>query len=204
MYFRIIVLITCLVLAMSSCGQDRAIPASTSASLRKCLVDLSDFPPGWSLGFGPDWYSVPGQILPGRARAGVSVDFSHGESSAVARHEILAYKTERRAADEFNRQQPATYFSASRLTPWQTPDGFSYASPVADQFRLACAEIDGHDQVFHLCIAMGQYGAHLSTFATWTSPDYMTYANLEQLLTAIDERMLNCAGMLVTNAPRTR
>lgn len=186
------VVILILMLTLSGCWLDRATPTTSDYSLRPCLVDLSDFPLGWSLPNGPGSFRSPDQILPGRALAGVSASFGHGESNAIARHAVLAYKTERQAAREFNRQQPETYFSASRLTPWETPAGFSYVSPVADQFRLSCAEIDGHAQVFNLCIAMGQYGTHLSTFATWISPDYMTYGDLERILKVIDNRMTNC------------
>ena len=204
--FRIswyIVLLASATLILSGCWLDRATPTTSDYSLRPCLVDLSDFPSGWSIPNGPGPFRSPDQILPGRALAGVSTSFGHGESNAIARHAVLAYKTERQAAREFNRQQPETYFSAGRLTPWETPAGISYVSPVADQFRLSCAEIDGHAQVFNHCIAMGQYGTHLSTFATWVSPDYMTYADLEHILAAIDERMAACSGVLVTNPPAT-
>lgn len=204
MIFRTILSISILVLGGTSCRLSTATPPSTTVPIRECLVDLSPFPSGWSVEFGPDAYDLPGRVLPGRALAGISISFHWRGPNALAQHDVLKYETKQRAASEFHRQQPGTFFSAGRLTPWETPDAVSYQSPFADQFRLACADIEGAEQRFKLCIAMGQYDKHLSTFAIWMSPDYMTFADLERILEAIDERMAHCTGQPFPTAENTR
>jgi hypothetical protein len=203
--FRLLDLSGLLLLGMVSCSLSRALPTPTppAVPIHDCLVDVSVFPQGWSADFSPHQYDLPGRVLPGRAQEGVSIQLRSKGFGALAHHDVLRYQNKQRAADEYHRQQPGVFFSAGRLTPWEAPEALSYESPIADQFRLACADIEVAGR-FRLCTAQGQYDEHLSTFSTWVSPDYMTYANLERVLKAIDERMAHCVGrpILVTAGTR--
>jgi hypothetical protein len=163
------------------------------------VVEASAFPEGWDLELPPHPYDLPGRVLPGNAQEGISVSLRREGSSARANHRLLRYQSEQQAAKEYRRQQAGEFFSAGRLTPWEIPAGLSYNSPLANQYRLACADITAAHQ-FRVCIAMGQYGNYLSVFSTWVSPEFMTYADLERLLRGIDERMTHCLGKSLPTA----
>lgn len=198
------VLISGVVVFVSGCWLDTPPGTQFSAALGECLVDLSDLPRGWLPSFGPGLISTPDKILPGRPKAQAAVGFSHSNSNAVVNHQILSYADAKQAERRYQQQSP--FFSSGTLTPWTKPEELHNASLAADQFQLACAKIDGgsDQETIELCIAHARYGDVLSTFSTWVSPDYMTYADLEHILAAIDEHMASCAGMPVADLPATR
>ena len=174
-------------------------PSPSTVAPIECLVDASSLPQGWYEDIPPHPYDLPGRVLPGRALEGISVQFRSEEFDGLARHEILRYRNEQQAEEEFQRQQVSKFFNAGRVTPWETPETVSLEDLAADQYRLSCANIEAAGQ-FRLCTSMAQYGNHLSTFTTWMSPDYMTYEDLKGILWAIDQRMAQCLGQPLSSS----
>lgn len=149
------------------------------------LIDVSELPTGWRV----DVPSHPsdedmGQIDDRRTQFRCEI------SLRLAHHETYSFANERSAAAEYRLQLDSQFYSAERLTPWEMPPGLSYQSPVADQFRFACAEFkDFPSGRFTRCTAMGQYGRFLVIFSTRISEDCMTLEELESILLTIDTRM---------------
>jgi len=73
---------------------------------------------------------------------------------------------------------------------WIVPEGISYNSPVADQFRVACAV--RYPSPEERCRFIGQYDVYVVKFHTHMSPELMTYQDLERILLDIDRRMAEC------------
>jgi hypothetical protein len=105
-----------------------------------------------------------------------------------AGHTVYRFSARWKAAAAYSEQLPVNFAnSAAAVTPWEAPEDLPYESAVADQFHFACHRTTlGPNTV---CQAMGQYEEYLVVFHTHIAPDYMTYADLGQILIAIDERM---------------
>lgn len=151
---------------------DRSFPVEV------LLINESAFPPGWEA-------SDAGPQPPANAPLGhynsiertMLTFYVHG---GVANHQVHRFASVREAAREFKRQK-----SISFPEGWVVPAELPYRSPSADQFYLACG-IEGSIQ---MCRAIWQYEEYFLRFNTHMSPDFMTYADLERVLKAIDERM---------------
>ncbi len=106
---------------------------------------------------------------------------------------ILWYRNTDLAERRYAAERQRFFFDSSNLiSPWQTPEVLDYHSATADEFQLACAKIKCHsclDGEFTACGAIARYGAFVSMFNVWMSPEYMTHDQLETMLRTIDERM---------------
>jgi len=174
-----------LVVSLTACLLREATTRSP-ADMRDLIVDVSFLPDGWYVDFPPQ--PCP---KPGREEASLCVQFRRKGFEALAQHELARFPNKRKAASEWQRGEG--FFSAGRLTPWETPTELPYKSFVADQFQFACADIKAASQ-FRLCQAKGQYGEYISMFSTWVAPEYMTFQDVEGILKAIDERMAKGLG----------
>ena len=187
-----LIVIAVLMLLLTACGKSRPSRARVEAEIRECLIDVSVLPHGWTVAEGPGPYDLPERVLPGRALGGVAVSFFQPKFGARAFHRLFLYSSPRKSSQEFERQQQAEFFSSGRLTPWVNPR-ISYTGSIADRLRMACADFEAvHDTRRHYCTAMAQYGALLSIFDTWSSPEYMSEEEFAHVLQAIDERMKWC------------
>ena len=149
------------------------------------MIDVSAFPQGWDVEFGPS-HPPPGKHIRGESE-GLYVQFDVRGFDAGAMHVVCRYKNDLQATvsfyvdNEFPKRE-------SVVTPWAVPEEWSYESPVADRFKFACAELELLSR-FRSCKAVAQYGEYISVFRTHVSPEYMTLEDLERVLKAIDERM---------------
>lgn len=164
------------------------LPSSSSmpdVDIETLLIDVSELPSGWRVEFPPHPTGEDiGQTDDRRTQ------FRCKTSLRLARYEIYLFASERNAAAEYRLQLDSQFYSAKRSTPWEMPPGLSYQSPVADQFRFACAEFEDFQSVkYTRCTAMGQYGRLLVIFGTPISVDCMTLKELEGILLTIDTRM---------------
>jgi len=106
---------------------------------------------------------------------------------------IYRFRDSQTAAKRYRRDLLGWFPRANRITPYVTPDWMQYQSPVADQFRFACADSKGYTGLLsRQCVAIGQYEEYVSAFSLDASPpesmaEYTVL--LEQILRAIDERM---------------
>lgn len=149
------------------------------------MVDVSAFPQGWDVEFGPS-HPPPGKHIRGESE-GLYVQFDARGFDAGAMHLVCRYKNDLQATVSFyvDNEFPKGDWV---VTPWAVPEEWSYESPIADRFEFACAELETLRR-FRNCTAVAQYDEYISVFRTHVSPEYMTLEDVERVLRAIDERM---------------
>jgi len=163
-------------------------PPKRSFAIQELLIDESAFPPGWSV-------STAGPRPPAKAPLGhyesiESTELFFYVYGGSAFEEIHRFSSVQGAAREFRRKRDLEFAKREIDTPWVVPPELSYQSPAANQFYLACATQGG----IPMCRAIGQYEEYFVKFNTHMSPDFMTHADLERVLKAIDERMASYLG----------
>jgi hypothetical protein len=156
------------------------------------LIDSSVFPVGWQVSAAAASPTERlGQIGGSQIEFRASVPILVGAIQSVFR-----FRSSASAASRFDRMQASWFNSNSvfSITPWELPSQLPYYSAVADKSRFAChdTEVGGRATV---CQFIGQYDEYIVVFHTVMTPEdmqpqsYMTFANLECILEAIDERM---------------
>ena len=152
-----------------------------SFPIESLLLDESAFPEGWTAyeAFEPrDGFGLP-----------ISITFSPPRDSAggMALHAAYIARSSQEAAHGYQTWADFWFWESERRGPWSVPRELPYQSQVADPFRFACYRERGDGR--QVCQAVGQYGRYMSRFHTFMNPDTMTFADLERILVAIDERM---------------
>lgn len=163
--------------------------------MHELMIDVSPFPTNWSVCIGP---------LPPPERA----QGQHGEIESLhtqlcydgagcqtfgAEQRLYRYRTEIEARSAFESDFSTSEFvyHKSVLTPWHVPDGWTYQTTVADEFKFACARLDmgvvGPPE--WRCTSVARYGQYISAFNSALSPDCMSLGDLARVLEAIDEHM---------------
>ena len=117
----------------------------------------------------------------------------------LGRERIYRYTSERRAARHYERIEGG-YFNderASLTTPWTIPDGFTFASISADQWRFGCAGSNfspvpemGTESTD--CIYLAQYQEFLVFFTITTERDDEVMIDIDEIVhivEAMDARM---------------
>jgi len=146
-------------------------------NLSNLLISIEVFPPGWQLEGIPE-----GE--PQRS------DLDWGKENMVARFQLRGHKGyATHYIFEFKNEASARYglFWIKRqgfLTPLtiNSPDGWTYQSPFADEWIFGCT-----DEVS--CTSLTRYNEFISVFRTSIDPQYMSFADLEVILRAIDGKM---------------
>ena len=181
---------------LSACREPRPssqLRGRVESHLYRCALEESDFPPGWRH-IRSETYDITSRGIPGNGLGGIDAVFGpYGPIPGVpAGNGILAYRTPERAAITFERF-PDLFYDAERLTPWVKPD-VAQADLSADAFRVGCAYYRTSDADISRkrCHFLARYGRFLTTFRTWSSPEYMSEEEMVQVLQALDEHMLQC------------
>jgi len=150
--------------------------------LEAVLLDESIFPPG----------SKAGPITPIRDREGARValgrDISGKKGFAV--HSVYCYRSIQGATREFEYRKSVWFLPAENSEPWVVPSEFSYQSPIADRFYLACGVVHG----IPMCRVIAQYEECIVRLNIHMFPEFMTFDQLEQVLQTMDERMAHYLG----------
>lgn len=73
------------------------------------------------------------------------------------------------------------------IDDWRVPEGWTYTTPIADEFMFRCGT-DDFLQVTR-CSALARYDEVISEFSTPLVPGVMTLEDVEQILREIDRRM---------------
>ena len=179
-------------LILTSCvpgGPTRAPrPVPSPAALTRLLLDTSAMPDGWHVSQGPEEYPKPqGQ------EDGMYVGYSTEDFGSPTLHIVLRYEDKQYAARKYKQYLPAYFDSVGRLTSWKSPSSLTHRSEIADQFRSECADFETLDisaRKYTMCVTMAQYEKYVSIFITYIAEGVMNYADLEDILQAIDKRML--------------
>jgi hypothetical protein len=159
-------------------------------AIEDLLVDVSAFPGDWRVASPPAPYPhYDGAIT--YQREDIFIGFkANSPTLLVAGHLVYRFGASWKADAAYSEQLPVQFNSnsAASLTPWETPDQLPYESGVAERFHFAC-HVSGVGTPATVCLAMGQYQEYLVLFHTVMDSEYMTFADLERILVAVDERM---------------
>ena len=184
----IIILIMILVLCGCTPAPERDF---TDADL---LIDLEAFPDeDWVLiDYSETLSDSEGQV----SGAYVIMDSTKLDTIARAAEKIFRYDSEDMSAFKYDRFQ--SYFEKSaRSDPVPTPDGFSFSSEIADQWRFGCTvnyfqpTSDFSDRTV-ICKYIAQYDEFLVFFTIAIEADGITTISIEDLIKviqAIDTKM---------------
>ncbi len=146
------------------------------------LLDETAFPPGTKAGTAKPHPSKLG------SRESRRLTF-YGRFG-IANHHVYRYRSARQAASTFERET-TLWFPNDRFSgPWTVPSELSYQSPVADRFYLACSIEMG----IPMCNGIAQYEEYFVRFNVHMHQEFMTYQDLERVLRAMDERMVQYLG----------
>jgi hypothetical protein len=162
-----------------------------SFDLEELLIDVSTLPSGWQASevlsdSTDDIYLDLGQ------QADRYIEFTTETFKSPTIHHVFLYPNKESAEYWYQDNLTMQFHNANRVTPWESPVELNYQSPIADQFRFDCAAFQhatDPSKHFTRCVAVGQYDRVISVFSTYISPNTMGYADLEQVLKAIDRRM---------------
>jgi len=187
-------LAVCLVLLLTYMALMRMPnPRTKRIDLDDLMVTRADFPQGWGTsGGGP---------IPGRENQRGSEEtlgrhwIPEGLSEWGASQRIYRYRNVFQAIEAYFTEN-TDFFKVRGVSSWQVPAYWSYHSPVANQYRFACTQASDvlDSTTTTVCVARGQYDEFISVFSASIDPAYMTYADLERVLRAIDERMARALG----------
>jgi hypothetical protein len=158
--------------------------------IEELLIGVSAFPADWRVASpaAPEPH-YDGAIT--TQREDIQIGFkANSPALLVAGHRVYRFGASWKAAAAYSEQLPVQFNSNSvaSLTPWESPEELPFESAVADQFHFAC-HVDAIGTPATVCLAMGQYQEYLVLFHTIMDTDYMTFADLERILVAVDERM---------------
>ncbi len=170
-------------------------PRTQRINLDDLLITRADLPQGWiASGGGP----ILGRENQAGAEETQSASFRpenlgwldpHG-----AVHTVYRYRNPYHAIDAYFLEHRGFYQARRDTSVWTVPLGWSYRSTVADQFEFACAQISDIVLSETRCIAKARYDEFVSIFSAGLGAPYMTQADLERVLRAIDERMARALG----------
>ena len=153
--------------------------------LEPLLIDVSAFPEGWSTSRDGPGPLPSGPIGFSGAVQDIGLTFyAHG---GHAYEDIERFETDRAAAKRFAKEQRSVFRATEWNPPWQVPEEVNYESVSADQFYYACTQDKG--MYWPMCSYIAQYGKYFVRFHTHMIPGYMSNADFEVILQAVDERM---------------
>ena len=160
------------------------------------LIDVSVMPGNW------DMYQWSDSTNEGEGQeSGASVGFYVVGSPYLVHggERIYRYTSERRATWHYERLEKY-YFNderASLTTPWIIPDGFTFASMSADQWRFGCAgsnfsPVPEMGTESTICMYLAQYQEFLVFFTITTEVDDEVMIDIDEIVhivEAMDARM---------------
>lgn len=168
----------------------RSQPTVEYPPIDQLLIDESPFPKGW-VATEPSWEHPPRAPWSGPTRMVEYIDrgfYTHSGGGAAAGMSIRQFDSSRAAANEYEHRVDVTFRVRDQEaeTPWEAPEGLSFESTEADQYRYGCSEVFGQAR----CAYVAQYGAYVLDFEiSLYDTNVITYTDLLPVFQAIDERM---------------
>jgi hypothetical protein len=164
-----------MILIVSGCSQPSS-PPQRNFSPVDLLIDVSVLPSGWKVNIPPQ----ATRVFLRKNHGGANVQFGYPYAGHIL-HEVSRFNDREDAAEAYRDQD---YYSGA-INVWVTPKEFSYRSPVADQFRLACVERPRITE----CVAMAQYQEFVSALLVNVDSYAITLTDIERVIRVIDEQM---------------
>lgn len=169
--------------------------------LSDLLVEPSMVPGEWELADTGEWEPIPKRAVVEDYRAWEGVirvlrrpepqckEFDHVSSPPLGcdtiSHELLRYQNEWQARLAF------ASGSLPARSEWQVPREWTFQNFQADQFRFGCEEVAYNYYKATICTAMARYGSVISIVTIRMFTDRMTVHDVERILRAIDEHIVN-------------
>ncbi len=164
------------------CSCNAGPPPSRGFTAHELLIDETTFPLGW---YAESPFELAGPTV-GKAEEYERVGRSFYDHGNRAIQKIYRYGSDKQATQQFHQRRGQIFKSDQFTSEWITPEELTYQSSFADQFHLACAT-----RSKYICQALGQYEEYIIVFSIDMIPyTNITYADLERILQAIDERMI--------------
>lgn len=180
MVLRIWLVITLFIIAGASCTS----PNSRYPPVEDLLLDVSVFPSDWepsSEGPRPNPSAPFGGV---RSVDRITLFFSSRNASAF--EEIERYKSKRIASEVFVERKDFLFQERAGLGAYTLPDEFPFQSSIADASYFACVNPSYTDAKG--CYYLACFGPYLVHFNIGWNSTFMSAAELETILQAIDEK----------------
>lgn len=154
------------------------------------LLDESSFPEGWQAN---EWTYNPRERLPADQTGRSYTRHDCPRYSVSASHSAYRFfEGANSAVGAYQQYVPIWFAPREGWEPWTVPAELPYQSTVADEFHFGCRTEQGDGAQF--CQAVGRYDEYIVRFHIHMDsepeyPDCMSFADLERILVAIDDRM---------------
>lgn len=170
---RLAVALTILVLFLISCSN--AVP---KCPIQLLLLDENLFPSGTQ---------AEQLFSPAPERPKESAGRSYYFPPDLVFHEVINWHSERSAQNEFDLHSKSAFDVDQSMGPWETLDEL-YISLTAQNYRAAC----GIAYHIYQCRMLASYNGYSVFFRAFVSDQGITLQKVNELLQAIDERMVQC------------
>ena len=155
-------------------------PQECDPDLQSLLIDDSTFPVNWSRGElrESDEYRF-GSIE--------HCSSSFYTANGFAFQDVHEFQFEDEAIDGYRHLKDIRFSMNPKYdTPWEVPSVPSLNNLFADDYYLACS----NRGEISICRILAHYDTVVMNFSTHMSPDFMTYDDLDRIVKAIDQKML--------------
>lgn len=172
--------------SVSGCSRANSNQAERDFTTLDLLIPIERMPPGWEISGEPRPMSS-GEGGPDDSQ----VQFKPlTEKYNLARHWVWQYNDTEEASKGFERQF-LRWFNSNSIAidrPWREPDGWSYSSPDANEFHVACT-INNVVTTKEVCQAIWQYDEFVIVFGSVIRQELMTMEQFESVVREIDRIM---------------
>lgn len=192
---RVCNLLLSVIVAASGCAAP--VPAPTAPPRDFTTADLliapDLLPPAWKASGGPTDY--PASPLGFRDNLGGSmIDFRERSGPSDITHLVARFQNIHDAARSFQDHDYTHDTQGTYGTTWHPMAGFTYESPVADQFRVVCGTTRNVPNRGAHCIVEAQYAEFMSIAFYSTADGQRALSDLELVAKAVDAQMQRHLG----------
>jgi hypothetical protein len=168
------------------CTTPSTPPPQRDFTTTDLLITPSQMPMGWTSIDGPEEGSAYDLGFRDNLGGGV-IELTNSATSID--HMVALFPDARAAARAYRDHDYSRNTSGRYPETWYEIKEFNYASPLADQYRVVCAEIEGVQKLGDLCVIEVQYEEFLSVVIYNNTNPGQTVADLETIAKSVDERM---------------
>ena len=183
----VLVLISVFLLGVSSigCVPTLSTPARhfTTADL---LIGANLLPKGWGVNGSASVELDSGGLSFRNNLGGSEGDFRNASTSADASHEVVSFRNAQDASQAYQDHVHTSDTSGQYGETWTPMMGFTYQSPIAQQFRVMCVTIRNSPNIALGCVIEAQYDEFVSSVVYSTLNHEQALADLEMLAKAVD------------------
>ncbi len=185
----VLVMISVVLLGVSLIGCVPALSAParhfTTADL---LIGTNLLPKGWEVNGSASVELDSGGLSFRNNLGGSEGDFRNAATPADAYHEVVRFRNAQDASQSYQDHVHTSNTSGQFGETWTPMIGFTYQSPVAQQFRVMCVTIRNSPNIAIGCVIEAQYDEFVSSVVYSTLNHEQALADLEMLAKAVDTR----------------